>query len=152
MMGTMLKGGARRVYWVGMPMMEESWRNSRMKLINKIIQKAAVEHPGVRVRRRLGALRGRRRRATRRTGGWPTACTSPSKASSAWPRPCSRDIEKDWLPDGLPSPSPSPASEFLGVRQPVHLTLAGGGTRRPPAASAAVVPATRVVADHRLRR
>src|SRR5450756_1104426 len=37
MMETMLEGGARRVYWVGMPMMRESWRNSRMKLINKII-------------------------------------------------------------------------------------------------------------------
>ena len=46
MMGAMLQGGARRVYWVGMPMMRESWRNSRMKLINKIIQKQAEKRPG----------------------------------------------------------------------------------------------------------
>jgi hypothetical protein len=43
---TMLEGGARRVYWVGMPIMGESWRNSRMKLINKIFQKQAEKRPG----------------------------------------------------------------------------------------------------------
>jgi hypothetical protein len=43
---TMLKGGARRVYWVGMPIMGESWRNSRMKLINKVFQKQAEKRPG----------------------------------------------------------------------------------------------------------
>ena len=40
-MQTMLDGGARRIYWVGMPIMKESWRNSRMRLINKIFQKQA---------------------------------------------------------------------------------------------------------------
>jgi uncharacterized protein len=43
---TMLDGGARRVYWVGMPIMGEGWRNSRMKLINKIFQKQAEKRPG----------------------------------------------------------------------------------------------------------
>ncbi len=43
---TMLKGGARRVYWVGMPIMGENWRNSRMRLINKIFQKQAEKRPG----------------------------------------------------------------------------------------------------------
>jgi hypothetical protein len=43
---TMLKGGARRVYWVGMPIMGEGWRNSRMRVINKIFQKQAEKRPG----------------------------------------------------------------------------------------------------------
>ena len=43
---TMLRGGARRVYWVGMPIMGEGWRNSRMRLINKIFQKQAEQRPG----------------------------------------------------------------------------------------------------------
>lgn len=43
---TMLDGGARRVYWVGMPIMGEDWRNSRMKLINKIFQKQSEKRPG----------------------------------------------------------------------------------------------------------
>ena len=42
----MLKGGARRVYWVGMPIMGEGWRNSRMRLINKIFQKQSEKRPG----------------------------------------------------------------------------------------------------------
>jgi uncharacterized protein len=43
---TMLRGGARRVYWVGMPIMGEKWRNSRMRLINRIFQKQAEQRPG----------------------------------------------------------------------------------------------------------
>jgi hypothetical protein len=43
---TFLDGGVRRVYWVGMPIMGESWRNSRMRLINKIFQKQAEKRPG----------------------------------------------------------------------------------------------------------
>ena len=43
---TILDGGARRVYWVGMPIMGESWRNSRMQLINKVFQKQAEKRPG----------------------------------------------------------------------------------------------------------
>jgi hypothetical protein len=45
-MDTMLRGGARRVYWVGMPIMGEDWRNSRMRLINRIFQKQAEQRPG----------------------------------------------------------------------------------------------------------
>lgn len=45
-MDTMLRGGARRVYWVGMPIMGEGWRNSRMRLINKVFQKQAEQRPG----------------------------------------------------------------------------------------------------------
>jgi hypothetical protein len=43
---TLLAGGARRVYWVGMPIMGEGWRNSRMRLINRIFQKQAEKRPG----------------------------------------------------------------------------------------------------------
>lgn len=42
----LLEGGARRVYWVGMPIMGEDWRNSRMRLINRIFQKQAEKRPG----------------------------------------------------------------------------------------------------------
>ncbi len=43
---TLLEGGSRRVYWVGMPIMGEDWRNSRMRLINRIFQKQAEKRPG----------------------------------------------------------------------------------------------------------
>lgn len=46
-MDIMLEGGARRVYWVGMPIMGEGWRNSRMRFINKVFAKQAEERPGV---------------------------------------------------------------------------------------------------------
>jgi hypothetical protein len=46
-MDTLLRGGARRVYWVGMPMMGENWRNSRMRLIDRVFEKQAEERPGV---------------------------------------------------------------------------------------------------------
>jgi hypothetical protein len=43
---TFLDAGVRRVYWVGMPIMGEEWRNSRMKLINKVFQKQSEKRPG----------------------------------------------------------------------------------------------------------
>ena len=43
---TLLEGGARRVYWVGMPIMGEDWRNSRMRLINRIFRKQSEKRPG----------------------------------------------------------------------------------------------------------
>jgi hypothetical protein len=43
---TFLDAGVRRVYWVGMPIMGEGWRNSRMKLINKVFQKQSEKRPG----------------------------------------------------------------------------------------------------------
>ena len=109
MMGAMLKGGARRVYWVGMPIMKESWRNSRMKLINKIIQNAAAQNPGAAY-----------------VDAWALFVDSHGDYAANWrladgvhftvegqqrlAKAVFKDIEKDWLPDGLPSPSPSPAA------------------------------------------
>jgi hypothetical protein len=43
---TFLEGGVRRVYWVGMPIMGEDWRNSRMRLINKVFHKQCEKRPG----------------------------------------------------------------------------------------------------------
>ncbi len=48
MMTTMLEGGARRVYWVGMPVMAIGWRSARMKFIDSLVQQQAEKHPGVR--------------------------------------------------------------------------------------------------------
>lgn len=39
-------GDVRRVYLVGMPIMGDAWRNSRMRLINRIFEKQAERHPG----------------------------------------------------------------------------------------------------------
>jgi len=109
MMETMLDGGARRVYWVGMPMMQESWRNSRMKLINKIIQDAAAQHPGAEY-----------------VDAWALFVDADGGYAASWrladgvhftvagqqrlAKAVLKDIEKDWLPNGLPSPSPSPSA------------------------------------------
>jgi hypothetical protein len=41
-----LEGGVRRVYWVGMPIMGEDWRNSRMRLINKVFRKQSEKRAG----------------------------------------------------------------------------------------------------------
>jgi hypothetical protein len=117
MMQTMLDGGARRVYWVGMPMMQESWRNSRMKLINSIIQDAAAEHPGATY-----------------VDAWSLFVDSSGDYDASWrladgvhftvagqerlAKAVLKDIEKDWLPSGLPSPSPSPAASSSASASP----------------------------------
>ncbi len=117
MMGTMLEGGARRVYWVGMPMMQESWRNSRMKLINKLIQGAAAENPGAEY-----------------VDAWALFVDSNGDYAASWrladgvhftvegqqrlAKAVLKDVEKDWLPDGLPSPSPSPAASSSASPSP----------------------------------
>jgi len=109
MMATMLEGGGRRVYWVGMPMMQESWRNSRMKLINKIIQNAVAENPGAEY-----------------VDAWDLFVDANGDYAAQWrladgvhftidgqqrlAKAVLKDIEKDWLPNGLPSSSPSPTA------------------------------------------
>src|SRR5450759_3028794 len=106
MMGAMLKGGARRVYWVGMPMMGEAWRNSRMKLIDKIIQNAAAQHPGAEYVDAWGLFVDSNQDYVadwRLADGVHFTVEGQQRLAKA----VLKDIEKDWLPDGLPSPSPS---------------------------------------------
>jgi hypothetical protein len=109
MMAAMLTGGARRVYWVGMPIMKESWRNSRMKLINTIIQDAAAQHPGVRYVDAWGLFvdgNGGYVASWRLADGVHFTVAGQQRLAEA----VLKDIENDWLPHGLPSPSPSPAA------------------------------------------
>jgi len=117
MMGTMLKGGARRVYWVGMPMMKESWRNARMKLINKIIQNAAAQNPGagyVDAWSLFVDSNGDYAADWRLADGVHFTVEGQRRLATA----VFNDIEKDWLPDGPPSPSPSPAASSSASPSP----------------------------------
>jgi hypothetical protein len=107
MMQAMLDGGARRVYWVGMPIMGESWRNSRMKLIDSIIEEQAALHPGVRY-----------------IDVWPLFTNPNGTYDARWragdgvhltvagqqrlARAVFAAIKKDWAPYGLPSAKPTP--------------------------------------------
>jgi uncharacterized protein len=109
MMQTMLDGGARRVYWVGMPIMGESWRNSRMKLINSMIARAAAAHPGARY-----------------IDVWPLFANADGTYDAGWragdgvhftvagqqrlAKTVFAAIKKDWAPYGLPSAKPTPAA------------------------------------------
>ena len=106
---TMLKGGARRVYWVGMPIMGEGWRNSRMKLINKVFQKQAEKRPGAEY-----------------VDIWDLYTTSdgsfdPSlrladqvhftaEGQALLAETVYKAIKADWLPPGSETPSESPAA------------------------------------------
>jgi len=115
---TMLRGGARRVYWVGMPIMGESWRNSRMKLINKIFQKQAELRPGARYvdiwdlfTRSDGSFNPALRLSDQVhfTGdGQALLATAVYKA-----------IKADWLPPGSETPSESPAASPSASASPL---------------------------------
>jgi hypothetical protein len=106
---TMLKGGAKRVYWVGMPIMGESWRNSRMKLINKIFQKQAEKRPGAEYVDIWGLF-------TKSDGSFDPSLrladqvhfTSEGQALLA--DAVYKAIRADWLPPGSETPSESPAA------------------------------------------
>jgi len=109
MMQTMLDGGARRVYWVGMPIMGESWRNSRMKLIDTMIARQAAAHPGVQY-----------------IDVWPLFTNADGTYAAKWrggdgvhltvagqqrlAKAVFAAIMKDWAPYGLPSAKPTPAA------------------------------------------
>jgi hypothetical protein len=109
MMQAMLDGGAKRIYWVGMPIMKASWRNPRMKLINSIVQEQAAKHPGAEY-----------------IDIWPLFATSSGAFDPQWRGPdgvhftvAGQDrlakavyavIKKQWAPYGLPSATPSPSS------------------------------------------
>jgi len=106
---TMLRGGARRVYWVGMPIMGEGWRNSRMKLINKIFQKQAELRPGAEYIDIWDLF-------TKSDGSFDSALrlsdqvhfTGDGQALLA--NTVFKAIKADWLPPGSETPSESPAA------------------------------------------
>ena len=106
---TMLKGGAKRVYWVGMPIMGENWRNSRMKLINKIFQKQADERPGAEYIDIWGLY-------TKGDGSFdPSLRLSDQVHFTGEGQALLADavytaIKADWLPPGSETPSESPAA------------------------------------------
>ena len=47
-MESMLAGGVRRIYWVGMPICAQSWRNDQLRVINGIYRSEARRHRGTR--------------------------------------------------------------------------------------------------------
>ena len=115
---TMLRGGARRVYWVGMPIMGESWRNSRMKLFNKIFQKQAELRPGARYVDIWDLF-------TRSDGSFNPALrlsdqvhfTGDGQALLA--NTVFKAIKADWLPPGSETPSESPAASPSASASPL---------------------------------
>ena len=105
----LLEGGARRVYWVGMPIMGEDWRNSRMRLINGIFQKQSEKRPGAEYvdiwdlyTTSDGSFDASLRLADQVHF---TAEGQELLASAVY-----EAIKADWLPPGAGAPSASPAA------------------------------------------
>ncbi len=106
---TLLDGGARRVYWVGMPIMGEGWRNSRMRLINRVFRKQAEKRPGAEFidiwdlyTTTDGAFDPSLRLNDQvhfTVAGQETLAERVMEA-----------IMDDWLPSGLPAPAASPSA------------------------------------------
>ena len=106
---TMLKGGARRVYWVGMPIMGEGWRNSRMKLINKIFQKQAEKRPGaeyIDIWDLFATSDGSFDPSLRLADQVHFTADGQALLAEA----VYKAIKADWLPKGSEAPSESPAA------------------------------------------
>jgi uncharacterized protein len=116
MMKTAIKGGARRVYWVGMPIMQKSSSNSYMKSVNKAVQKAAVTVPGAQYVDSWELFAdedGKFIKSLRLADGFhfsPEGQTLISKTVL-------KAIKKDWLPNGVPTPEPkaSPSASASSI-------------------------------------
>ena len=108
-MDTMLRGGARRVYWVGMPIMGEGWRNSRMRLINTIFQKQAERRPGAEYIDIWGLY-------ANTDGSFDPSLRLGDRVHftvegrQLLARTVYKAIEQDWLPAGLATPGASPSA------------------------------------------
>jgi hypothetical protein len=106
---TMLKGGARRVYWVGMPIMGEDWRNSRMRLINRIFQKQAENRPGAEYVDIWGIY-------TTSDGSFDSSLRLDdqvhftTEGQELLAEKVYKAIKADWLPPGSETPSESPSA------------------------------------------
>ena len=104
---TALAGGARRVYWVGMPVMAEGWRNTRMKFINKIVEKAVAEIPGAQYIDSWDLF-------TDDSGDFVSSLRLGDgvhftvEGQQIIGKAVLKAIKNDWLPNGVPSPTPSP--------------------------------------------
>jgi hypothetical protein len=109
MIDTMLKGGAKRVYWVGMPIMGEDWRNSRMRLINRVFQKQAEKRPGaeyVDIWDLYTTSDGSFDPSLRLSDG--VHFTGDGQALLA--QEVYEAVKADWLPPGSEAPSESPSA------------------------------------------
>jgi hypothetical protein len=106
-MDTLLDGGTRRVYWVGMPIMGESWRNSRMRLINKVFMKQAEKRPGaeyIDIWDLFAKSDGSFDASLRLSDGVHFTVAGQHKLAKA----VLKAIESDWLPAGSAAPEESP--------------------------------------------
>lgn len=108
---TAMKGGARRVYWVGMPIMLKSSSNSYMKSVNKAIQRAVAGIPGARYVDSWELFvdeDGKYVPSLRLADGFHFSGEGQKLISKA----VLKAFKKDWLPGGAPEPqaevSPSP--------------------------------------------
>jgi hypothetical protein len=121
LMDTMLLGGARRVYWVGAPIMKQRWRSARMQTVNAIFLQQVRSRPGVKyvgIWRLFSDDEGRYVARWRRSDG---VHFSPA----GWRRLARYvygRIRRDWLPAAAPTssatPSPSPSSSGSGAPSP----------------------------------
>ena len=103
----LLEGGARRVYWVGMPIMGEDWRNSRMRLINRVFQKQAEKRPGaeyVDIWDLYTTSDGSFDASLRLADGVHFTAEGQELLATA----VYKAIAADWLPPGSKAPSASP--------------------------------------------
>jgi uncharacterized protein len=106
---TFLDAGVRRVYWVGMPIMGEDWRNSRMRLINKVFQKQSEKRPGaeyIDIWDLYTNSDGSFDASLRLSDGVHFTTDGQQKLGKA----VLKAIKADWLPPGSETPSESPSA------------------------------------------
>ena len=104
---TAIKGGARRVYWVGMPIMRKTSSNSYMKSVNKAIQQAVAGIPGARYVDSWALFvdkNGDYVQSLRLADGFHFSGEGQKLISKA----VLKAFKKDWLPDGVPQKTASP--------------------------------------------
>jgi hypothetical protein len=99
MLNIMRKGGARRVYWVGMPMMGPqaySGANAQMRRINAIVRQELKRHPGARYIDAWSILarRGRYVSGWRAGDGIHLSPSGGRRLAGA----VLKAVKKDWLP------------------------------------------------------
>jgi hypothetical protein len=109
---TALRGGVRRVYWVGMPIMGERWRNTRMKFIDGILQKTAAQIPGagyVDSWSLFAGADGKFVPSLRLADGVHFTVEGQRILAKA----VLAAVKRDWLPGGAPVPAPSGSAASL---------------------------------------